>query len=245
MRCQPYRDNPVYIWTKNKQSCLLCAEPSESAVPLCGPCESELPWLGGHCTVCAVPLPDSGLVCGACLKRPPAFERVEAPWRYAFPIDSLITRFKHQARWPLGRLLGELLSHHLQHAFAEGLPRPDLLLPVPLASKRLRQRGFNQAEMLADWLGASLALPTQKHWLQRPQDTANQQDLDAAARLRNLRRAFALDAKAEVRGKHLAVIDDVLTTGATAEAIAQLLRKAGAARVDIYCLARTPKPGET
>lgn len=245
MRCQPHRDNPVYIWTKNKQICLLCTEPSESAVPLCGPCESELPWLGGHCTVCAVPLPDSGLVCGACLKRPPAFERVEAPWRYAFPIDSLITRFKHQARWPLGRLLGELLSHHLQHAFAEGLPRPDWLLPVPLASKRLRQRGFNQAEMLADWLAASLALPTQKHWLQRPQDTAHQQDLDAAARLRNLRRAFALDAKAEVRGKHLAVIDDVLTTGATAEAIAQLLRKAGAARVDIYCLARTPKPGET
>lgn len=245
MRCQPHRDNQVYIWTKNKQSCLLCAEPSESAVPLCGPCESELPWLGGHCTVCAVPLPDSSLVCGACLKRPPAFERVEAPWRYAFPIDSLITRFKHQARWPLGRLLADLLSHHLQHAFAEGLPRPDLLLPVPLASKRLRQRGFNQAEMLADWLGASLALPTRKHWLQRPQDTAHQQDLDAAARLRNLRRAFGLDAKVEVKGKHLAVIDDVLTTGATAEAIARLLRKAGAARVDIYCLARTPKPGDS
>ena len=245
MRCQPYRDNQVYIWTKNKQFCLLCAEPSESTLPLCGPCESELPWLSGHCAVCAVPLAATGLVCGACLKRPPAFERVEAPWRYAFPIDSLITRFKHQARWPLGRLLADLLSHHLHHAFAEGLPRPDLLLPVPLAGKRLRQRGFNQAEMLADWLGDSLALPTCTHWLQRPQDTAHQQDLDAAARLRNLRLAFALDAKAEVKDKHLAVIDDVLTTGATAEAVARLLRKAGAARVDIYCLARTPKPGDS
>ncbi len=244
MRCQPRNDNQVYIWSNIKQPCLLCDEPSDTGQPLCSPCEAELPWLGGHCAVCALPLPVSGLVCGECLKRPPAFTRVEAPWRYAFPLDSLITRFKHQARWPLGRLLAALLSHHLQHAFAEGLPRPELLLPVPLSAQRLRQRGFNQAEMLANWLGASLQLPVQAHWLLRPQDSAHQQELDAAARKRNLRRAFALDDQAELRDRHLAVIDDVLTTGATAEAVARLLRKAGAARVDIYCLARTPKPGD-
>ncbi|MBB2493846.1 ComF family protein [Aquipseudomonas ullengensis] len=244
MRCQPKDDNQVYIWSKNKQPCLLCDERSDTSYPLCSACEGDLPWLGGHCRVCALPLPSEGLVCGECLKRPPAFERVETPWRYAFPVDSLVTRFKHQARWPLGRLLATLLSHHLQHAFDEGLLRPDLLLPVPLSAQRLRQRGFNQAAMLADWLGARLALPVQPHWLQRPEDSAHQQDLDAAARKRNLRRAFALNAQAQLAGRHVAVIDDVLTTGATAEAIARLLRKAGAARVDIYCLARTPKPGE-
>src|SRR5690606_13911464 len=139
-----------------------------------------------------------------CQKRPPAFNRVEAVWRYAFPVDSLITRFKHQARWPLGRLLAELLAQHLQHAFAEGLPRPDLLLPVPLGRRRLRQRGFNQAQMLAAWLGAELRLPSEERWLLRTREGAHQQELDAAARRRNLRDAFALPAGATVAGRHLA-----------------------------------------
>ncbi|WP_137973534.1 ComF family protein [Pseudomonas sp. F(2018)] len=244
MRCQPFTDSQVYIWTKNKQMCLLCAEAADTEHPLCSACEGELPWLGGHCSVCALPLPASGLTCGACQKRPPSFARVEAAWRYAFPVDSLITRFKHQAQWPMGRLLAELLSHHLQHAFAEGLPRPDLLLPVPLGRKRLRSRGFNQAGMLADWLSKSLQLPVQERWLLRPQEGAHQQELDAAARKRNLRQAFTLAECAEVHGRHIALTDDVLTTGATAEALARLLLKAGAARVDVYCLARTPKPGD-
>ena len=141
MRCQPRRDNPVYIWLKKEQICLLCDEPSDGPLELCSACEAELPWLGGHCRICALPLTATGLSCGACLRKPPPFSRVEAAWRYAFPLDALITRFKHQAQWPLGRLLGDLLSHHLQHAFSEGLPRPDLLLPVPLSSRRLRQRG--------------------------------------------------------------------------------------------------------
>ncbi len=244
MRCQPTHDKPVYIWLKNAQTCLLCDEPSDSPLALCSACEAELPWLGSHCRICALPLPATGLICGACLRKPPAFERVEAAWRYDFPLDSLITRFKHQAQWPLGRLLGELLSHHLQHAFSEGLTRPDLLLPVPLSSRRLRQRGFNQAGMLARWLSQSLQLTLNEHLLQRRQDTPAQQQLSAAQRRRNLRQAFELATDGQVKGLHLAVVDDVLTTGATAESIARLLRKAGAARVDVYCLARTPKPGD-
>jgi len=236
--------NWVYNWLKNNQHCLLCDEPAETALPLCTGCETELPWLGAHCAVCALPLPAAGLVCGACQKQPPAFARVEAPWRYAFPVDTLIARFKHQARWPLGRLLGELLERHLQHAFAEGLARPDCLLPVPLAGRRLRRRGFNQAAMLARWLGEPLQLAVDEELLHRPQDTPAQQQLDAAARRRNLRGAFALADPAAVAGRHVALVDDVLTTGATAEALARLLRAAGATRVDVYCLARTPRPGE-
>ena len=244
MRCQPNSPHQVYNWLKSKQNCLLCDEVADAELAICNSCEAELPWLGGHCQVCALPLPSQGLVCGACLKKPPSFSKVEVPWRYAFPIDSLITRFKHQAKWPLGRLLGELLSQHLQHAFDEGLPRPDLLLPVPLADKRQRQRGFNQAGLLAEWLSASLQLSLQAHWLQRVIDTPAQQQLDAATRKRNLRKAFALTPDSAVGGLHLALVDDVLTTGATAESLAHLLNKAGAARVDVYCLARTPKPGD-
>lgn len=232
-------------WLQRRPCCLLCDEGAEpNRPPICSPCEIELPWLGSHCQVCALPLPIAGLTCGACLRRAPSFSRVEAPWRYAFPIDSLITRFKHQARWPLGRLLGELLAEHLHHAFAEGLPRPALLLPVPLARQRQRQRGFNQAELLARWLNRQLALPLQAHWLQRVLETPAQQQLDAVTRKRNLRHAFALAPGSQVDGLHLALVDDVLTTGATAERLARLLLDAGAARVDVYCLARTPKPGD-
>ena len=245
MRCQPRYEVPVYFWLKNKQFCLLCSEPADASTPICTACETELPWLGDQCQTCALPLPASGLTCGQCLQQPPAFERVAAPWRYSFPVDTLITRFKHNAKWPLGRLLGELLVQFLQHRFEEDLERPDALVPVPLAAKRLRQRGFNQAAMLARWLSEGLNIPCDETLLRRIQDTSAQQELKAQARKRNLRNAFALAPGATIAGRHLALIDDVLTTGATAQTLARLLMDAGAARVDVYCLARTPKPGDT
>ncbi|NBA96364.1 ComF family protein [Pseudomonas sp. R5(2019)] len=244
MDCQPPHGGPVYIWLNNNQTCLLCDEITDNPYPLCSACEDELPWLDERCQVCALPLPMAGLTCGQCSKRPPAFTQVEAPWHYGFPVDALITRFKHQRRWPLGRLLAELLGQWLAHRFSEGLHRPERLLPVPMASRRLRQRGFNQAAMLADWLGSSLGIAVDSHVLQRPRETQAQQELDARSRKRNLRNAFALDDAAVVRGQHLALVDDVLTTGATAQALARLLIEAGAARVDVYCLARTPRPGQ-
>jgi ComF family protein len=212
-------------------------------MPICVACETELPWLGEQCSTCALPLAATGLTCGECLLEPPAFEQVVVPWLYGFPVDSLITRFKHNAKWPFGHLLADVLGQYLQHRFDEGLPRPDALLPVPLAGKRLRQRGFNQASMLARWLSQSLDLPCEEQVLRRVKETDAQQDLDAKARKRNLRNAFNLMPDAQVKGRHLALVDDVLTTGATAQALARLLMDAGAARVDVYCLARTPKPG--
>lgn len=242
MRCQPFADDQVYIWTKNKQTCLLCNDPADTAQPLCSACEAELPWLGGHCAICALPLPGTGLTCGACLKRPPAFARVEVPWRYDFPVDSLITRFKHQAQWNYGRLLAEQLAEHLQHAFNEGLPRPQWLLPVPLSRQRQRQRGFNQAQMLAQWLGQHLHIAVNSQCLQRIRDTPAQQGLDAHTRRRNLRQAFRVQQSSLLAGRPVALVDDVLTTGATATCLARLLLQAGASRVDVYCLARTPRP---
>ncbi|WP_047303806.1 ComF family protein [Pseudomonas fluorescens] len=244
MRCQPRDKDQVYICLKNVQSCLLCDEPAEAEMPICVACEAEMPWLGEHCQTCALPLPEAGLTCDGCLLEPPAYEQVAVPWRYDFPVDSLITRFKHNAKWPFGHLLADVLSQYLQHRFDEDLPRPDALLPVPLAAKRLRQRGFNQAAMLARWLSRQLDLPCEENVVHRIQDTSAQQDLDAKARKRNLRNAFALTSDANVKGRHLALVDDVLTTGATTQALARLLMNAGAARVDVYCLARTPKPGD-
>ncbi|HEX8593214.1 MAG TPA: ComF family protein [Pseudomonas sp.] len=244
MRCQPQRQYSVYIWLKNIQTCLLCDERTDSPYAICVACEAELPWLGDQCRQCALPLAMSDLSCAHCFNQPPAFDEVLAPWLYDFPVDSLVTRFKHQGNWPMGRLLSELLGQFLLHRFNEGQPRPDMLLPVPLATKRLRQRGYNQAAMLADWLGKQLQLPVHTRCLIRTRETPAQQGLDAKARKRNLHGAFALVDDAEIAGRHVALIDDVLTTGSTANAIAQVLLKAGARRVDVYCLARTPKPGD-
>ncbi|GGK04512.1 ComF family protein [Pseudomonas matsuisoli] len=230
-------------WLRPRTQCLLCKGPTEGSVPLCHDCEADLPWLTQQCCICALPLLTEGLPCGGCLKQPPPFDQVVAAWRYDFPVDTLITRFKHQSRWPFGRLLAEKLATHVRHAVDGGLPKPDVLLPVPLAAKRLRQRGFNQAHMIADCLGKALQLPVEPQWLLRIHDDPAQQGLDAAARKKNLRRSFTLSPKASVQGKHVAVVDDVLTTGSTAETLARLLKRAGAQRVDVYCLARTPKPG--
>jgi len=114
-------------------------------------------------------------------------------------------------------------------------------LPVPLAKRRLRERGFNQAAMLGRWLSSHLGVHCDERLLLRTRETPAQQQLDAKARRRNLRQAFAVTG--ELTGKHVAIVDDVLTTGATAQAVAEVLRQAGARRVDVYCLARTPKPG--
>lgn len=244
MRCQPHNGHQVYIWLKNVQTCLLCDEQTDSDSSICTPCESDLPWLIDQCDRCALPMPMEGLTCAQCTQHSPAFNEVIVPWLYDFPIDALVTRFKHQGKWPLGRLLAELLGQTLQHRFDEGLARPDFMIPVPLAHKRLRQRGYNQAAMLAHWLGSQLGLSIDERLIKRVKETPAQQGLDAKARKRNLRDAFALADAAKIVGQHVALIDDVLTTGSTADALARLLISAGAKKVDVYCLARTAKPGD-
>ena len=244
MNCQPWLKGLVYNCTNINHICLLCSELAEQHYPLCAACEQELPWLDEYCLRCALPLPMAGLICAQCSRRPPAFQQVIAPWHYGFPLDTLISRFKHNSQWPLGRLMAELLGLHMHHRYQEGLPRPDLLLPVPLARRRLRERGFNQAGMLGRWLSKALVIECDERLLLRTRETPAQQSLDARARRRNLRQAFALSSEAALKGRHVAVIDDVMTTGATAQAIAQLLHQAGARRIDVYCLARTAKPGQ-
>ena len=235
----------VNKWLKFNQYCQLCDEACGTEQNLCLACEAELPWLGRQCQHCAHPLTDRepGPLCPSCQIQTPTMARVITPWRFAFPIDTLISRFKHHGDWPIGRLLSHYLAQQLEQAYGEGLPKPAALIPVPLSQARLRQRGFDQTRLLADWLGKTLKCPVAPHWIQRVRDTPSQQQLNAQERRHNLQQAFALGAHASIEaGAHFAIIDDVLTTGATAETLAQLLYQAGAARVDLYCLARTPRP---
>lgn len=243
MYCQPLRDLIVNICSKFNQQCYLCLGPGDNPYPLCSGCEADLPWLTCACQRCALPLTFDGPCCSRCQHSPPPFERVEAPWAYDFPMDAAIKRFKHRQDWPMGHLLAERLAAWLEYRFEEGLARPQQLLPVPLAAARQRKRGFNQAQMLGQWLAKRLAIPLSSRSLMRPKHTPSQQGLGLAARQQNLQAAFTLGPGAKVVDQHVALVDDVLTTGATASALSALLLKAGARRVDVYCLARTPGVG--
>lgn len=214
--------------------CRRCHAPSRQPRDICSRCEAELPWLDRCCEQCALLLP-SGRRCGRCQRRPPAFDHCLSSWRYGFPIDRLVSAYKHQKNRTAGIFLADLwLQQHRAQA-----PLPDQLIPVPLHWKRLLSRGFNQSEELARIWGSALAIPVSRALL-RQTPTPSQQQLSAAERRRNLRHAFRLADGHTVDGLHIALVDDVLTTGATAHAAAGILKRAGARRVDVWFLARTP-----
>ena len=214
--------------------CLVCGEASPPGADLYPPCRSGLPWNGPACPGCALPMPSGDAPCGDCQRRPPPLHGAHAAFVYAFPLDRLLPRFKFHRDLAAGRLLAGAMAER----FAS-LPRPDALLPVPLHRARLRRRGYDQALELARPLARALALPLLDDALVRRHATAAQSDLDAAARRRNLRNAFAVDARVALPA-HVALVDDVMTTGATVHAAATALRRAGVARVDAWVCARTP-----
>ena len=221
--------------------CILCGLRSHGG-RLCGPCAEELPRLGQACRQCAVPIMHSGLMlCGACLRHPPAWDSAIAALCYEYPVDQLVQRFKFHHNFACGQLLADELAGALQRSVEPGpeqLPT-DFLLPVPLHFTRRFQRGFNQAELLARSVGAELHIPVRVDLLQRTRRTAAQSGLDRTERRKNIRGAFACR---DLAGKRIALVDDVLTTGLTLEACARAVRKAGASHVSIWVAARVPGP---
>jgi ComF family protein len=215
------------------QDCLLCAGASGESV-VCGECARFLPTLATGCARCAAPLPQPG-ICGDCQRHPPSFEAALAAFEYRFPVDRLIHRFKFAGDLAVGRWLALQL---LERVRAE--PRPDLIVAPPLTPARLRGRGFNQALEIGRVMGRRLGVRCAAAALAKTRDTAPQPGLSRRERRANLRRAFRCDAA--FSGEHVALVDDVMTTGATADALARVLRAAGAGRVSVWAVARTPDP---
>ena len=211
--------------------CVVCGDPGEARADLCASCRAELPFQGPACTRCALPLPEAGL-CGHCLQRPSPLKAIHAAFDYAFPVDRLLPQLKFHRDFAAGRVLVQQMARR----FA-ALPRPQALVPLPLHRRRLRRRGYDQALELARPLAAALRIPLRADLLLRVRATAAQSTLDAAARQRNLRGAFAV-APGAALPEHVTLFDDVMTTGATLHAAAQALRKAGVARVDAWVCAR-------
>jgi ComF family protein len=211
------------------QDCLLCGAASRDAL-LCDGCNADLPWLGEACPQCAGPSGGDG-PCGACLARPPAFDATVAAWRYEFPVDRLVHALKYGRRLALAELFGQALAPRV------GDRRIDAVVPMPLAPRRLAERGFNQALEIARWVAKRTGIRLEPQLAERIRDTAPQTDLPHAARAANVRGAFA--CAAALAGQAIAVVDDVMTTGATAEELARTLKRAGAARVESWVVART------
>ena len=223
--------------------CLLCGAGVSGPACICRGCHSDLPWLDSSCYRCALPLPADTPLCGACLRRRPPFTRTLAAFTFTPPVDSLIQGYKHRRQLATGALLSQLLAPQLQHAYSED-SLPACIVPVPLHWRRLLQRGFNQAALVAQQLGRTLALPV-VNGCRRRFHTAPQQGADRRHRQANLRGAFTLrhPLTDDHCYDHIAIVDDVVTTTSTVSELAALLLAAGVRRVDIWCLARTPQTG--
>ena len=227
----------VLDWALGGERCTLCHAPAFEA-GLCAPCIDALPWNAPACPRCALPLASPASSCRQCRALGPVADSVLCPLRYAPPADRWVHALKYEAELAAGRRMGRLLAQAIRN---EGVPLPELILPMPLHPKRLRERGYNQAQEIARWMGRALAVPMAQTLAWRWRETADQTHLNAGERRRNLRDAFRADG-ARLAGRHVAVADDVMTTGASARALVATLRKAGATRVSVWCATRTPLP---
>ncbi len=232
----------VYNWLQASTNfflprrCQLCARPTHQELELCARCTANLPLNDSSCVRCANPLPPQAplhSLCGRCSKTLPPFDRIIAPWLYAPPISALILNLKRSGKLPAGRLLGQLLAQQIKHD-----KLPQLLLPLPLHSRQLRQRGFNHSAEITRSLARKLELHWETGLLRKNRETAAQHGLGRRQRRHNLRNCFQFDNRRHWR--HIALIDDIVTTGSTAAEASRSLRKAGVETVEVWAVARTP-----
>lgn len=211
------------------QPCLLCGAMSRHGA-WCAACDASLPVLSAaHCPGCALPAP-AGTTCGSCLKEPPLFDRTVAAYAYGFPLDKMLQALKFHEHLYLAPALADKLAARITE-------RPDCIVPMPLHPQRLKERGHNQSLEIARSIARQLDIPLLVSACQRVRDTPPQSSLKWKARSKNMRKAF--QASADLTGQHVAMVDDVMTSGASFNALAQALRRAGAREVSAWVVART------
>lgn len=224
--------------------CCLCDTYGLPGLDLCHSCHNSLPFNLNCCFKCAAPLADTARaeICGKCLSEPNAVDFAIVPFLYRPPMDYMIKRLKFSEENKYSRVLGDLLADEVERQYAErpSTDFPDIILPVPVHRKRLLERGFNQAEQIARSLTDRFRIPADTTTVARSAVRQPQSKLSAAQREANIRRAFDVRQPRKINGLHIAVVDDVYTTGATARAISKRLKSAGAAKVSVWAIARTP-----
>jgi ComF family protein len=238
--CQPSLLQQVYGTSKSlihglfPARCLLCLEPGQPpALDLCRDCEDDFPRNDCACPGCAMPLPEPATGCVHCVSRHLAFDAAFAPYRYEFPLVELIHRLKYGGQVAIARILGTVLAHRL---LERGALAVGALVPVPLHAAREARRGYNQAGEIARFAGEIVGLPVLDRVALRLRPTEEQAALPASVRRINVSGAF--EALVGCVPPAVAIVDDVLTTGATAAECARAMRAAGAARVGVLTVAR-------
>ncbi|MEO7320912.1 MAG: ComF family protein [Nitrosospira sp.] len=213
-----------------RKNCLLCGAASDGN--MCPPCLDSLPQLPLHlCEVCALPAAES-CVCGACLANPPAFDRIIASLSYAFPVDALVHSLKYQRNLSIAPVLADLLVTRI-----DGIVLPDFILPMPLHPARVKERGFNQALEIARGVAKKTGIALLPTACRRIKNTPSQTGLPWKEREQNIKGAFMCEA--DLAGKRIAILDDVMTTGATLNELAKILHERGATHVGGWVVART------
>ncbi|HSV70599.1 MAG TPA: ComF family protein [Methylibium sp.] len=220
--------------------CAVCRAPTRAVERrLCGDCVTRFAPPRPRCERCALPLPTLQALCGGCLREPPPWSSAVAACDYGHPWDGLLAALKFDGALDLAPGLAGLLARRLA---ARAPVAVDAMLPVPLAPRRLRERGYNQASLLAQAVARARGVPVREGHLLRLADTPPQLGLSRTQRRANLRGAFAVEplALSALRGQRLALVDDVMTTGATLAEASRSLLAAGAAEVQVWVVARTP-----
>ncbi|MDX1512177.1 MAG: ComF family protein [Gammaproteobacteria bacterium] len=225
-------------WLLPRQ-CALCAGDAGNSA-LCRRCVARLPRITNACRGCGLPLPH-GRLCGGCVGRHRPFRSVRIPFRYEPPLSALILALKFDARLEVAAPLAGLLLAELERSSGA---LPALVVPVPLHPARVRRRGYNQALEIARPLAAALGIGLAPHLVYRQRNTTAQSGLpNPAARRRNVRGAFAVSVDAAAAPpQSVALVDDVVTTGATVRELARVLTRAGVARIDLWFVARAAPP---
>jgi ComF family protein len=238
--CQPNLFRQVYGASKTllhklfPATCLLCLDPGQPPrLDLCRACEDDFPRILSACPICATPVTSAGFPCDRCMNRRPAFDSAFVPYRYEFPLVEMIHRLKYGGQVAIARILGTLLARRLAE---RGVPAVDAIVPVPLHPSREARRGYNQAGEIARFAGQILSLPVASGIATRVRATEEQAALPALVRRVNVSGAFAV--RSAPMPAAVAIVDDVLTTGSTADALARELKRAGCRRVEIWAVAR-------
>jgi ComF family protein len=211
------------------QDCVLCDAPDSEIV--CQPCQRGLPKSLHACPICAAP--NHTQICGVCISEQPHFDATVAAFNYRYPLDRLVQSFKFSANLTLVDFFADALAAEISH---QAKPPPDYIIALPLANKRLATRGFNQSALLADALSNRLSCKVAHHAMRRIRETPPQTGLSKVLRLKNIKGAF--DCVGDYGGQHIAIVDDVMTTGATLSEAAKVIKQAGAASVSAWIIAR-------
>ncbi len=217
-------------------TCVLCHHTSNRYQDLCADCYKTLPWLQQHCLRCAIPLFTTDQICGHCLQKTPPFDATHALFLYQPPITQLILELKFKQSLINAQILGELLTTQIQQNWYQTTPLPDVIVPVPLHPERLKERGYNQALEIARPISKLLKIPINTTTSQRIKATTPQTILSANERRQNIKNAFTVTR--DLAHQHVAVIDDVITTGCTISEFCKTLKQSEVRTIDVWCCAR-------